>query len=137
MYIRWLQYGVFQPVYRPHEQDHIASEPVFHDQQTRDITREFIKLRYRLMPYIYTLVYENSTTGMPLMRPIFFEDEADPGLFDIKDSYLWGDAFLVSPVVSPGETTHGEKLIVVSNFSADKSYRLNLKIPVELIDDWQ
>ncbi len=106
MYIRWLQYGVFQPVYRPHAQDHIASEPVFQDQLTRDITREFIKLRYRLLPYIYTLAYQNSTTGMPLMRPLFFEDETDPKLFDIKDTYLWGDAFLVSPIVNPGETSH-------------------------------
>ena len=106
MYIRWLQYGVFQPVYRPHGQDHIASEPVFHDQQTRDITREFIKLRYRLLPYIYTLAWQNSTTGMPLMRPVFFEDENDQALFDIKDTYLWGDAFLVSPVTEPGESSH-------------------------------
>jgi len=106
MYIRWLKYGVFQPVYRPHGQDNIASEPVFHDQQTRDITREFIELRYRLLPYIYTLAWQNSTTGMPLMRPLFFEDENDQALFDIKDAYLWGDAFLVAPIVNPGETSH-------------------------------
>ncbi len=102
MYIRWLQYGVFQPVYRPHAQDHIAPEPVFHDRETRNIVRDFIKLRYRLLPYNYTLAYENSTTGMPLMRPVFFEDENDASLIDEKDSYLWGDAFFVAPVMDPG-----------------------------------
>lgn len=102
MYIRWLQYGIFQPVYRPHAQEHIPSEPVFHDRETRNIVRDFIKLRYRLLPYNYTLAYENSTTGMPLMRPVFFEDEHDPDLIDEKDSYLWGDAFLVAPVTDPG-----------------------------------
>ena len=58
LYLRWLQYGVFQPVYRPHAQEHIAPEPVFHDRETRRISRDFIKLRYRLLPYIYTLAWE-------------------------------------------------------------------------------
>ena len=102
MYTRWLQYGVFQPVYRPHAQEHIAPEPVFHDQQTKDIVREFIKLRYRLMPYIYTLAYENSTTGMPLMRPLMFENELDLSLINEANTYLWGDAFLVTPVTEAG-----------------------------------
>jgi oligosaccharide 4-alpha-D-glucosyltransferase len=105
MYIRWLQYGVFQPVYRPHAQEHIPAEPVFHDRETRDIVRDFINLRYRLMPYNYTLAYENSTTGMPLMRPVFFEDENDASLIDEKDSYLWGDAFFIAPVTDPGLTS--------------------------------
>ncbi|MGB5164173.1 MAG: alpha-amylase family glycosyl hydrolase, partial [Woeseiaceae bacterium] len=72
------------------------------DRETRDIVRDFIKLRYRLIPYNYTLAYENSTTGMPLMRPVFFEDESDASLIDEKDSYLWGDAFFVAPVMDPG-----------------------------------
>ncbi len=102
MYIRWLQYGVFQPVYRPHAQEHIPSEPVFHDRETRRIVGDFIRLRYRMLPYNYTLAWENSTTGMPLMRPLFFEDESDLSLIDEKDAYLWGDAFLVAPVTDPG-----------------------------------
>lgn len=102
LYIRWLQYGVFQPVYRPHAQEHIAPEPVFHDRETRRIIRDYIKLRYRLLPYNYTLAYENSTSGMPLMRPLFFEDENDADLIDEKDAYLWGDAFLVAPVLDAG-----------------------------------
>ncbi|NQZ28652.1 MAG: DUF5110 domain-containing protein [Colwellia sp.] len=117
MYIRWLQYGVFQPIYRPHAQDNIAPEVVFHDKETQDILRTFIKLRYKLLPYNYSLAYQNSTTGMPLMRPLFFEsEELDQGLeqelksspksdnylasFDNASSYLWGDAFLVTPVVA-------------------------------------
>ncbi|WP_160154658.1 TIM-barrel domain-containing protein [Microbulbifer sp. ALW1] len=98
LYIRWLQYGVFQPVYRPHAQEHIAPEPVFHDRKTRNITREFIKLRYRLLPYNYTLAFENSQTGLPLMRPLFFENENDLALMDNKNAYLWGNDFLVAPV---------------------------------------
>lgn len=108
LYIRWLQYGIFQPIFRPHGQDNIAPEVVFHDQRTQDILRKYIKLRYKLLPYNYTLAYQNSTTGMPLMRPLFFEEKNKNGLKDNKDltvfdnasSYLWGDAFLVTPVVS-------------------------------------
>ncbi len=102
MYIRWLQYGVFQPIYRPHAQENIAPEPIFHDQLTKDILREYVKLRYRLLPYNYSLAFQNSQTGMPLMRPMVFEDESNDGWFDINDQYLWGDAFLIKPVTEPG-----------------------------------
>lgn len=105
MYIRWLQYGVFQPVYRPHAQDHIASEPIFHDQKTKDILRPFVKLRYQMLPYNYTLAYQNSSTGMPLMRPLFFSDENNTALIDNAQSYFWGDAFYVTPVTEPGVTS--------------------------------
>ena len=105
MYLRWLQYGIFQPVFRPHGQDEIAPEPIFHDEQTKDILREHIKLRYAMLPYNYSLAYENSLSGMPLMRPLFFEDESKPELIDIKDSYLWGKALLVKPITEPGLET--------------------------------
>ncbi|MDN3638221.1 glycoside hydrolase family 31 protein [Simiduia curdlanivorans] len=102
LYIRWLQYGVFQPVFRPHAQENIAPEPVFHDENTQDILRPFVKLRYKMLPYNYTLAFENSSTGMPLMRPLFFENEADSSLINNADSYLWGDAFLVTPITEAG-----------------------------------
>ncbi|MGE4071722.1 MAG: TIM-barrel domain-containing protein [Lysobacterales bacterium] len=103
LYLRWLQYGVFQPVFRPHAQDHIASEPVFHDAQTVALARDAIRLRYRLLPYLYTLAWENSRSGMPLMRPLFFGDESDASLIDRSDAYYWGDAFLVAPITDPGQ----------------------------------
>jgi oligosaccharide 4-alpha-D-glucosyltransferase len=105
LYIRWLQYGVFQPVYRPHAQDHIPSEPVFHEQAVQDLLRPFVKLRYRLLPYNYTLAYQNSQSGMPLMRPLFFSDENNTALIDDARTYFWGDAFLVTPVTDPGVTS--------------------------------
>jgi oligosaccharide 4-alpha-D-glucosyltransferase len=98
LYLRWLQYGVFQPVFRPHAQDHIPSEPVFHDRKTIELARQAIQLRYRLLPYLYTLAWENSTRGLPLMRPLFFADASDASLIDRSDAYFWGDAFLVRPI---------------------------------------
>ncbi len=102
LYTRWLQYGVFQPIYRPHADEVLPSEPIYQDEETKNIVRKFIKLRYQLLPYNYTLAYENSTTGMPLMRPLFFENEKNSNLINNKESYLWGDSFLVTPVVESG-----------------------------------
>lgn len=101
LYVRWLQYGVFQPIFRPHGQDHIPSEPVFHDAETQRLSKAAIDLRYRLLPYVYTLAWQNATTGMPLMRPLFFEEDSASDLYDIATSYLWGDAFLVTPITDP------------------------------------
>ena len=102
LYTRWLQYGAFQPVYRPHAQEHIPSEPVFHDEQTKARVKKFIDLRYQMLPYNYSLAIENSLTGMPLMRPMFFNDESDTSLIANSTSYFWGEDLLVTPVTEPG-----------------------------------
>lgn len=102
LYTRWLQYGVFQPIFRPHAQEHIAPEPVYHDAKTKALAKKSIELRYSLLPYNYTLAFENNQTGMPLMRPLFFEDPENKELQELSFAYLWGNNFLVSPVVKPG-----------------------------------
>lgn len=103
LYLRWLQYGVFQPIFRTHAQEDVPPEPVFWDDATMSNAREQIRLRARMLPYNYTLMWENSTTGMPLMRPLMFADPS-PALLSYQDAYTWGDAFLVSPVTEPGQT---------------------------------
>ena len=99
LYTRWLQYGVFQPIYRPHAQEDVPSEPIFREQRTKALSKKSIELRYSLLPYNYNLAFENSQNGKPLMRPLFFEDE---NLIEVVKTYIWGDSFLVSPVVSSG-----------------------------------
>ena len=125
MYLRWSQYGIFQPIYRPHAQEEIASEVVFQDDDIRDIVTDFIKLRYRMTPYNYSLFHEHTQTGMPLMRPMFFSDESNPELIEIKDQYLWGDAFLVKPITEP-EVTSSELWLPEGqwfNFWTGEGYR--------------
>ncbi|MDD3721050.1 MAG: glycoside hydrolase family 31 protein [Lutibacter sp.] len=101
LYTRWLQYGVFQPIYRPHAQEEVPSEPVFREPKTKALAKKSIELRYSLLPYNYTLVFENNQKGTPLMRPLFFEDSNVSSFINDK-TYLWGDSFLVSPVVKQG-----------------------------------
>lgn len=102
LYVRWFQYGVFQPVLRPHAQENIASEPVFHDAATQALTRPYAKLRYRLLPYLYTLSYLNSTLGDPMMRPMSYLSD-DMNSLLTTSQYLYGDAFLVHPIVEDGQ----------------------------------
>ena len=104
LYIRWLQFGAFQPVFRPHSQEQIPSEPVFKDQETQDIVRGYIQARYRLLPYLYTSAWQNSQTGMPLTRPLAFEGD-DPALFVDQSAFLWGDSMLIAPVTEKGART--------------------------------
>jgi oligosaccharide 4-alpha-D-glucosyltransferase len=104
LYIRWLQYGVFQPIYRTHAQESVPAEPVLWDDTTKRIVRRYLQWRYALLPYNYTLAWENHTTGLPLMRPLGYLDD-DPDVLTNTTSYLWGNAFLVSPVVEKGAFT--------------------------------
>lgn len=96
LYVRWLQYGVFQPIFRPHGQEEVPSEPVFRSEKAMQLAKEAIQLRYKLLPYNYHLVYENHTKGTPLMRPLFFY-YPDNTAATIATTYLWGNDFLIAP----------------------------------------
>jgi alpha-glucosidase/oligosaccharide 4-alpha-D-glucosyltransferase len=138
LYTRWLQYGVFQPVYRPHAQEHIPSEPVFHDDTTKALAREAIKLRYSLLPYIYTIAFDNSKSGIPLMRPLFFMEPENDRLYLESETYLWGDNFLVSPVKEPG--IEQKEIYFPDNFKwydffGDKVYQGGKSYNVNIQDD--
>jgi alpha-glucosidase (family GH31 glycosyl hydrolase)/S-formylglutathione hydrolase FrmB len=105
LYVRWLQYGVFQPIYRPHAQEDVPSEPVFRETKTKALAKKAIELRYSLLPYNYTLAFENNQTGAPLMRPLFFEESENEKLLTNATSYLWGNDFLITPILHSKRTT--------------------------------
>lgn len=125
LYLRWLQYGVFNPIFRPHAQEGVASEVAHKDIVTKAKAKKAVELRYQLMPYNYTLAYENSTNGKPLMRPLFFEEPTNESLLNEKESYLWGNDFLIKPIIKPGVTTTEVYFPKSSNwfdFYTDKKY---------------
>jgi alpha-glucosidase (family GH31 glycosyl hydrolase) len=105
LYERWLQYGVFQPIFRPHAQEEVPSEPVLKNAETQRITRDAINLRYSLLPYNYNLALENAQTGKPLMRSLFFEVSDDSIAEVCSDTYFWGRDFLISPILEKGAKT--------------------------------
>jgi oligosaccharide 4-alpha-D-glucosyltransferase len=93
--------GVFNPVFRPHGSG-IPSEPIFFSAETQDIVREAIKLRYRLMPYIYNAAYENTISGKPIVKPLFYYHVDDEHLKNYSDAYYFGDEIIVAPVINKG-----------------------------------
>ena len=100
LYTRWLQYGVFQPIYRPHAQEEVPAEPVFREEKTKQLAKQSIELRYKLLPYNYTLAFENNQSGAPLMRPVFFDEPNSKTQQLSATTYLWGKDFLVTPIVN-------------------------------------
>jgi len=98
LYVRWLQYGVFQPIFRPHAQEDVASEAIFKDPKTKALAKAAIELRYQLLPYNYSLAFVNSTSGHPLMRPIFMEFLEETWSFTEANSYMWGPSLLVHAI---------------------------------------
>ncbi len=139
LYTRWLQYGVFQPIFRPHAQEHIAPEPVFHDEKTKALAKKSIELRYSLLPYNYTIAFDNNQTGMPLMRPLFFENQENKELYEVSYTYFWGDNFLVSPIVKPGIASMDVPFPKGSNwydFFSGKKYEGGKYATVEVEDDY-
>lgn len=104
LYNRWLQYGVFQPIFRPHAQEEVPSEPVFRSKKAKQLAKESIVLRYKMLPYNYNLAFENNQKGTPLMRPIFYEED-DVKLMTNSTTYLWGKDFLITPILKDSVKT--------------------------------
>lgn len=104
LYTRWLQFGAFSPVMRAHGAGGIPSEPIYYSEQTQNIVRDFIKLRYQLLPYNYHLSFENTKKGTPLARPIWMYDPVLAESYGREDEYLWGKDFLVAPILEGGVT---------------------------------
>lgn len=138
LYVRWLQYGVFQPIFRPHAQEEVASEAVYKDVVTKAKVKKIIELRYQMLPYNYTLAFENNQTGKPLMRPLFFEEPSNTKLSTVCESYLWGNDFLVSPITKSNVKTTSIYFPKNNNwfdFYTDKKYLAGSTSQVNVSED--
>ncbi len=98
-FIRWMQYGVLSPVFRPHCTKAVerTREPWVYDGETLDIVREYAQLRYRLLPYLYAQAREAYETGVPMFRSLALEYPSDRRAVR-KDEYLLGKDLLIAPV---------------------------------------
>ncbi len=103
LYLRWLQYGVFVPMFRSHGTD--TPREVWQFGQPGEIIYDsivkFIRLRYRLLPYIYSLAGQVHFTGGAMMRPLGMDFPHDPFVADIKTQYMFGPSLLICPVTEP------------------------------------
>ena len=104
LYTRWFQYATFLPIFRTHG-SRPANEVWSYGSQAEPILEKYLRLRYKLMPYIYSLAYRTWQTGTPIMRALPLDFPADPKVADMSDEYMFGPAFLVAPVTEQGATT--------------------------------
>ena len=104
LYTRWFQYATFLPIFRTHG-SRPANEVWSYGKQAEPILEKYLRLRYQLMPYIYSLGYKTWLTGAPIMRALPLDFSGDPKVADISDEYMLGPAFLVAPVTEQGATS--------------------------------
>jgi alpha-glucosidase len=104
LYARWFQLGTFSPVFRSHGWVWREHVPWAHGPEVEAICRRYAELRYRLLPYTYTLAWQARTLGLPLMRPLVLNYPDDPRVSGLGHEFLWGDDLLVAPVTREGAT---------------------------------
>jgi len=111
LYARWIEFGTFTPFCRTHTSANTPDqEPWSFGDEVTDIARKHIKLRYRLLPYTYTVFEHTSRTNWPVMRPMIFEFPEDERFADEHGQYMWGEWLLVAPVLKKGRRTKTVKL---------------------------
>ena len=106
LFARWISIGAFSPFFRGHALVNTRnSEPWVFGEKIEEISRNYIKLRYRLMPYIYSLFYEASQTGMPINRSLAIDYPHQHLVYnqEFQNQYLFGPWILVAPVESHKE----------------------------------
>lgn len=103
LYERWIQIGAFNPYFRSHSAVNTrSSEPWTYGEEALEIARNFISLRYKLLPYLYSTFYEAAQDGLPVMRSLAINYTHDENIYstDFENQYLFGHAFMVAPFAS-------------------------------------
>jgi len=111
LFVRWVQNGVFHPRFTIHSwnDDGSANEPWMYP-EVADHVRDAIRLRYRLLPYLYTLLWQAADADEPMLRPVFLDHPDDPEAWAETDDFLLGRDLLVATVVEPGATSRRVRL---------------------------
>ncbi|HEY9800499.1 MAG TPA: glycoside hydrolase family 31 protein [Leptolyngbyaceae cyanobacterium] len=103
LFARWMQVGMLYPLMRGHSAMSTARhEPWVFGDRVEKICREYIQLRYQLLPYIYTLFWEAATTGAPILRPLLYHFASDRHTFTLSDQVMLGASLLAAPIYRPG-----------------------------------
>ncbi len=104
LFTRWIQMGTFSPFMRAHSAgDTKEREPWSFGEPYTTINRQFIELRYRLMPYFYSVFWEHHRYGFPILRPVVMQEQHEVKNHFRQDEFTFGDKILVCPVLEPGQ----------------------------------
>jgi alpha-D-xyloside xylohydrolase len=106
LFVRWFQYGAFCPIFRVHGTRSTDQNEIWtYGPEAQAILTNFDRLRYRLLPYIYSMAWMTTNQSYTPMRPLAMDFRDDVRALNIGDQYMYGPAFLVSPVTEPAATT--------------------------------
>jgi alpha-D-xyloside xylohydrolase len=103
LYARWFEYGAFCPIFRSH--GHRPDNEFWSYPKVEPILIEYDKLRYRLLPFIYSLAWKVTSEDYTIMRPLVMDFRTDANTWNIADQFMFGQAILVNPVLKPEVTT--------------------------------
>lgn len=103
LYIRWMQFGAFNPIMRSHstKSAELKKEPWNQGAENMEILRDVINTRYQLAPYIYTTARQAYETGVSLCRPMYYDYPEAPESFEFKNQYMFGDEMMIAPITAP------------------------------------
>jgi alpha-D-xyloside xylohydrolase len=133
LYARWIQFGTFCPMMRSHGTDAPREIYQFGKKGDRvyDVIEKYINLRYRLLPYIYTVSWDVTANQSTMMRALVMDFPGDRNALDINDQYMFGKSILVCPVTTPMYSKETDE-----DFSTIKSRELYLPSGTDWIDFW-
>lgn len=102
LYLRWLQYGVFSPINRLHSSnsEYMGKEPWNRSYAVEKVAEDFLRLRHKLIPYLYTAAYRTHTMGEPICQPMYYNYDCAEA-YNLKNQYIFGGQLLVAPITSP------------------------------------
>ncbi len=115
LYTRWIELGCFLPINRLHSSNNnaIRKEPWLYDKVTENITSNYLRLRHKLIPFIYSSYLKSIDNGYPLISPIYYYDN-NPLAFKKSNSYIMGEDLFIHPITS--------KLDKLLKYSVESSY---------------
>jgi alpha-glucosidase len=102
---RWALLGAFQPFYRNHAELSTIQQEFYQWPSTIVAAKKAIDTRYKLLDYAYTALYYQTTTGAPMINPLWYLYPSDSNTFGIQEQWFYGDSLLISPVTQQGSTT--------------------------------
>lgn len=105
LFIRWVQFGVFSPINRLHSQDGEFSgkEPWRYGAKAEKIVTDFMQLRHKMIPYLYTMNVLTNKDNFPLIRPMYYHHPWENEAYDVPNQYYFGTQLLVAPITSPNK----------------------------------